>query len=103
MRILEGTYELTVGCGTDEAAPPIAARLIVSGPFEYEMTDAHAWHAVRSIGTPAMTVMVTGPRWERGSPRTDPPLPPHKDEPLAPLSEAEMEKMLAYYRQRYRG
>jgi hypothetical protein len=95
MRVLEGTYEMTVGHGAGEAAPPIAARLIVSGGMEYEMTDRDGWHAVRPIGGPAMTVMVVGPRWDR--------LSPHSSKPLLPLSDAEVEAMLAYYRRCYPG
>jgi hypothetical protein len=97
MRILEGTYEMAVGYGAGERAPPIAARLIASAPFEYELTDAFAWHSVRAIGAPAMTVMVTGPRWDRPSPRED----QRDDKPLSPLSEAEVAAMLAYYRRCY--
>ena len=103
MRILEGTYELTVGCSAGERAPPVAARMIASSAFDYEMIDVYAWHSVRPIGAPAMTVMVTGPRWERGASREDQTLSPRNGEPLAPLSDAEMEEMLDYYRRRYRG
>lgn len=100
MRILEGTYELAVGYGPSEQAPPVAARVIAGGSFEYEMTDPDAWHSVRPIGAPVMTVMVTGPRWDRPSPRNHPPSPLH-DEPLASLSEAEVATMLEYYRRCY--
>src|SRR5918993_824089 len=49
MRILEGTYEMAVGYGKGESVPPIAARMIASGDFRYEMTDSDAWHYVRPI------------------------------------------------------
>ncbi len=98
MRIVQGTYELSVGYGVGALAPPVAARIIVSGSFEYEMTDANAWHSVRAIGAPAMTVMVTGPRWHRSSAADE---LADNDPPLLPLAEADMEPMLRYYQLHY--
>jgi len=60
------------------------------------MTDPNAWHSVRAIGGPAMTIMVTGPHWTRSVDRVP------DDEPIPPLSEAEITAMLGYYRQRAR-
>jgi hypothetical protein len=93
MRVLEGTYEMGVGWGRGETTPPIAARIIASGRMEYEMTDPDAWHYVRPLGSPAMTVMLSGAPWTRWSPRSD--------KPLHPLPPAEVEQMLAYFRAAY--
>jgi hypothetical protein len=102
MRILEGTYEMVLGHGAgDRAPPPVAARLIASGAFEYEMTDPNAWHSVRPIGAPAMTVMVTGPRWDRPPSQSDRLPTLREDKPPSPLSAAELVAMLEYYRRRY--
>ncbi len=101
MRLVEGTYELVLGYGAGERPPEAAARLIVNSGFEYEMVSPNAWHSVRAIGCPAMTIMVTGPRWNRSSARDSQPVTASDDKPIAPLSEAEIETMLEYYRQRY--
>lgn len=93
MRVLAGTYEMGVGYGAGDAPPPLAARLIARGPMEYEMTERDAWHYVRPIDAPAMTVMVTGAPWSRAAPRS-----PH---PLAPLPDAELDALLAYFRGAY--
>ena len=60
MRILSGEYEMAVGYGKGEVAPPIAALMLAAGDFRYEMTDPDAWHYVRSIGEPTLSLMVTG-------------------------------------------
>jgi hypothetical protein len=101
IRILEGTYELALGHGSSERAPPIAARLIACAPFEYEMTDPDAWHSVRPIGSAVMTVMLTGPRWTRPSRGDAAPLASLNDKPLSPLPDAEVEAMLSYFRRHY--
>jgi len=94
MRILDGTYEMAIGYGTGDIAPPIASRLIVTGgDFRYEMTDPDAWHYVRPIGAPAMTIMVTGRPWTRASPSSS--------EPLRPLDAARRATLFAYFRARY--
>jgi hypothetical protein len=61
--------------------------------MEYEMTDPDAWHYVRPIGSPAMTVMLSGAPWARWSPRSE--------KPLAPFSPADREQLLAYFRRIY--
>jgi hypothetical protein len=100
MRLVEGTYELSLGHGAGKHPPEVAARLIVNQGFEYEMIAPDAWHSVRPIGAPAMTVMVTGPCWNRPS-RDDNPAVFSNDAPIAPLSEAEIAMMLTYYRRQY--
>lgn len=105
MRVLSGTYEMSVGYGNGEELPPVACRLIVRAgqifknplfgmPLEYvqpirdrenlfiyEMIDPDGWHSVRPINGPCYTVMVTGKPWERPSPKSEGPLkslPPRK-------------------------
>lgn len=68
------TYEMGVGFSPNERhdPPPYAATLRVQNGFEYEMTHPDGWHHVRVIGEPSMSVMVSGPVWDRpgGAPRT---------------------------------
>jgi len=93
MRILSGEYEMAVGYGKGETPPPVAALMIAAGDFCYEMTDPDAWHYVRPLGGPALTLMVTGKPWDRPSPKSD--------KPLRPLTEAEKAVILQFFRQRY--
>jgi hypothetical protein len=93
MRVLAGEYEMAVGYGAGEAAPPFAALLIASGDFRYEMTDPDAWHYVRPIGAPTMSLMVTGKPWERWSPRSE--------KPLRPLSAEQSGPIFQFFREHY--
>lgn len=95
MRILDGAYELAIGYGTGSTTPPIAARIIASGDFTYEMTDPDAWHYVRPLGGPAKTIMVTGAPWPRPAPTASPP--------LKPLDAARAAELLGWFRARYPG
>jgi hypothetical protein len=91
MRVHTGTYEMGIGYGRE--LPPVAARIVASGPMEYEMTDRDTWHYVRPIGGVALTVMISGPPWERESPA------PSKA--LSPLAPARVSELLAIYRDLY--
>ncbi len=99
MRIWEGTYEMAVGFGAGEAAPPVAATLVATvrpggDRFVYEMTDPDAWHSVRPIGEPAMSVMLTGkPYGSRWSPGTD--------GKLGALDPGRQNALFDYFEQRY--
>ena len=66
-------YEMAVGGGDDYFAvePLVAALIRVSGGMEYEMVERIGYHSVRIIGEPSVSVMVTGPVWDPGAPRTD--------------------------------
>ncbi len=94
MRVLEGSYEMTLGSGSGSEPPPVAARLILPARSEYEMADIDGWHAVRPIHAATMSLMVTGEPWERWSPRSD--------KPLSPLSEAARTRILQFFQDHYR-
>jgi hypothetical protein len=93
MRILEGEYEMAVGYGKGESQPPVAALMIAAGDFRYEMTDPDAWHYVRPLGRPSMSLMVTGKPWDRPAPRSS--------KELQPLTEAQRAALLEFFRKRY--
>jgi hypothetical protein len=93
MRVLSGEYEMAVGYGQGATAPPVAALMIASGDFRYEMTDPNAWHYVRPLREPTMSLMVTGKPWDRPSPKSDKPLPS--------LSAAQRGAILQFFRERY--
>ena len=92
MRVLVGTYEMAVGYGAGTTPPPVAAKMIAAGDLRYEMVDRDAWHYVRPIGGPAMTVMVTGRPWSRDA---------EPDGPLSPLTAEESAELIAWFRAFY--
>jgi hypothetical protein len=94
MRVIRGKYEMGIGYGKGETTPPIAARILASGPMEYEMTDVDAWHYVRPVDGVAMTVMLSGKPWNRSA-----PLVP-KDA-LSPLTHERFAAILDAYRDMY--
>jgi hypothetical protein len=83
--VLAGEYEMAVGYGAGDVPPPVAALMIVSANFCYEMTVPDAWHSVRPIGGTTMSLMVTGKPWERWSPRSEKPLHPLSAEQSGPI------------------
>jgi hypothetical protein len=93
MRILSGRYEMAVGYGPGDSPPPVAALMVAAGDFLYEMTHPDAWHYVRPLGGPAMTLMVTGKPWSRPAPRSD--------RPLAALGDEQRAAILSFFRARY--
>ncbi|MCL5996822.1 MAG: hypothetical protein M1546_12315 [Chloroflexi bacterium] len=93
MRVLVGEYEMAVGYGQGDTPPPIAVLMIASTEFCYEMTEPDAWHYVRPIGGPTLSLMVTGKPWERWSPRSE--------KPLHPLSAEQRDLIFRFFRARY--
>ncbi|MFN0246029.1 MAG: hypothetical protein ACKV2T_03920 [Kofleriaceae bacterium] len=68
MAILDGSYEMSLGHGAGVVAPPIAAQLVMGPGTRYAMTDRDAWHDVRPVSGPVISVMLSGPPWEREMP-----------------------------------
>ncbi len=93
MRILAGTYEMAVGYGKGMDEPPVAALMIAEGNFRYEMTDPDAWHYVRPLGAPTMSLMITGKPWDRPSHRST--------TPLHPLTPEQHRAILDFFRTHY--
>jgi hypothetical protein len=90
MHLLVGEYEMAVGYGKGETPPPVAALIVARGDFRYEMTDPDAWHYVRPLGEPTLSVMVMGKPWDRPAPRSS--------KPLVPLTDAQRAELLALFR-----
>lgn len=86
--IVSGQYEMGVGYGPGEIAPPVATRLILTSGSYYVMDNVDGWHYVRpkKVSGPVISMMVTGKPWGRWSPRA-----PGK---LDPLSHEAKEKLL---------
>lgn len=80
MKILDGRYEMALGYGAGIVTPPVAAQLVMTAGASYAMTDRDAWHDVRPIAGPAITVMLSGVPWNREMPAE----PEVTQRPLAP-------------------
>ena len=93
MRILAGEYEMAVGFGAGLDPPPFAALMVASGDFRYAMTHPDAWHYVRPLAAPTMSLMVTGRPWDRTAPKSD--------KPLLPLAPEQVAEILRFFRERY--
>lgn len=93
MRILSGEYEMAVGYGAGEQNPPIATTVVMSAGSSYEMVDPDAWHYVRSIERPAMTLMVTSIPWNRSTPKSL--------EPLQELTKTRRDEIMEVFRNYY--
>ena len=93
MKIISGHYEMCVGYGKGLEKPPVAATLILGPGSEYEMTDPDAWHYVRPLETPSLSLMVTGKPWERPAPKSDKKLGPLEPEAVQEILQA----FRAYY------
>jgi hypothetical protein len=93
MRVLDGEYEMAVGFGPGMGEPPVAALMVARGDFRYAMTHPDAWHYVRPLGAPTLSVMVTGKPWERESHRST--------KALAPLRPEQAAELLRLFRARY--
>lgn len=88
MRILSGRYAMNLGHGAGIVPPPVSTRVIATAGTSYEMTDRDAWHDVRPLGGPALTVMLSGPPWQRE-------MPVEPASPQRPLSREALVELLA--------
>ena len=91
MKVVCGAYQMAVGYGSGTTPPPVMATMLLRAGSCYAMTDPDAWHAVRPLGGPSLSVMLTGAPWQRAA-----PVVPSR--PLRPLSEADVAGLLAEFR-----
>ncbi len=68
MRVVRGTYEMSLGFGAGQEKPPIFSHLVLHAGDEYEMTHPDGWHAV-SAPQGCLTIMVSGSPWSRWAPK----------------------------------
>jgi hypothetical protein len=89
--VLSGTYEMEVGKLPGNQVP--AATLILSAGSSYEMLNPLAWHSVRPLIEPSLSVMLTGQPW--GVPE---PVQPKPDTSAnRPLSEVAKGRLLGEF------
>lgn len=90
------SYEMGVGYGPGPK-PPMATTMIVKGPasFAYEMLEPFAWHYVRPIDGPTLSLMITAKPWGMAIPTRKIPL-------MGPLSSEVKISLLDKFRFLYR-
>ncbi|OGH92574.1 MAG: hypothetical protein A2534_00680 [Candidatus Magasanikbacteria bacterium RIFOXYD2_FULL_39_9] len=85
MKVLDGSYEMGIGYGSETSDMPIAARIILVAGSEYEMTEPNGAHYVRPLNGPSTSLMISGKPWGGNSPKSNKPLsalPLHKQKEL---------------------
>ena len=93
MEIYDGIYEMAVGFGSGDTPPPVAALIHLPPGSCYEMTHPDAWHSVRPLNRPAISLMVTGKPWQRSA--------PHSDKVLLALNKLEEQRLKSFFRRLY--
>lgn len=64
-KVLSGSYEMGLGYGEKEnKEPSVITTVVVTSGTAYEMLDQHAWHYVRPLNEPSLSIMITGKPWE---------------------------------------
>ena len=91
MKVVSGTYRMAVGYGAGTRAPPEMATMLLRAGSCYAMTHRNAWHNVRPLGGPSLSVMLTGAPWQRSAPLS----PTH---PLRPMPSADIDDLMAEFR-----
>lgn len=93
VHILNGRYEMVMGYSpgpeTEENVPKLAT-IEFQGAAYYDMPHKDAWHSVRPIGKCCYTIILTGPKWDRPSPKAD-----YK---LKELDEEKIEVLLQHFK-----
>lgn len=79
IKIVTGSYETALGFSPGGDPPPEAVTLFLNAGSVYEMVHPDAWHYVAPIGTPSLSLMVTGRPWDRSGPVPDKKLGPLPD------------------------
>lgn len=93
VKVLSGAYEMAVGYGAGSDNPPIAATTVLTAGSSYEMIDPNAWHLVRPLGAPSLSLMVVGLSWMEHHPGEKRP-----STELKPLSPDGVAGLLAAFR-----
>lgn len=82
-----GHQEIVLGHGQGTAAPSRVARLRIAPGSTYEMVEPDAWHSVRPLGGPGLSLMVHGAPWDRE-------IPLRPSVPLRPLAAGARDEVL---------
>ncbi len=88
--IVKGWYEMGIGHSSTNEVPVTDCRLIVGPGTKYEMTEKDAWHYVRPIKTPVISLMVTGNLNHR-----EMPVEPNKE--FRELTQEEINDILVWF------
>lgn len=92
IKLLKGSYEMGVGYTETNEAPPVAAKIVLRAGASYEMTDINGWHYVRPTEE-VLSIMLTGPKWDRWSFKSN--------YSLRPLTAEEQDRLKGYFIEHY--
>ncbi|MCA9715380.1 MAG: hypothetical protein KC468_11945 [Myxococcales bacterium] len=97
VHLLTGRYAHTIATPSADGSPTVLTTLELAAGSRYEMVEPSAWHAVRPLGGPALSLMITGRPYTRDR-RAPFPKP---ERPQPPLDPAVKRELLAAFRERY--
>jgi len=66
VKLLSGAYEHGIASVVDGAPQKLVTLELAAGSY-YEMSEARAWHYVRPLRGPALSLMITGRPYTKGS------------------------------------
>ena len=89
IKILSGVYEMGIGYSPSEDDPPEVATVLLTAGSSYEMIHPDGWHYVRPLGSPSLSLMVTGVPWETHA-GTKRPAPGVVLQPLSAVARTEL-------------
>jgi hypothetical protein len=90
-------YSIESGVYVPERGPELATTILTAGS-QYEMLTPQAWHSVRPLEAPSLSVMLVGEPWRDAWPTSNFPKP---SEPQGPLPDDLRAALLADFQQRF--
>jgi len=96
IRVLSGQYMMGVGRFGQNGEAEVATLILTAGS-RYEMNHPHGWHYVKPLGTPSLSVMLTGKPW----PKTTGIKHPGTDQEHTHLAEPVKNELLQEFRKRF--
>ena len=89
--IIAGEYEMGVTYGAGSSPPPLGARIVLGPGARYDMTEPDAWHYVRPLGQPSLSIMITGTPWSRA-------MPVEPNQPLNSMTDPDKKDLITAFR-----
>ena len=94
MRILKGAYQMGIGYGDREKAPPIiASTFVLPENACYEMVNINGWHYVCPVNEVAYSLMIAGRPWQGYECKSD--------LALQGLTDSKREEILNFFRKKF--
>lgn len=93
VRLLKGSYEMGIGYGERDKAPPLASTLLLAQGTCYEMIERNSWHYVCPQTEITYSLMIAGKPWEG--------LGAKSTLSLEPLPNESKQEILVFFRTNY--